>query len=94
MTEQDVGDQAPRMTQSLPVPNNTAGWLIGRGGDHARFVTNSSGCRVHVDQDERAVHRHVGHEWCYVRLHGTTHEIDQAKKLIVLRLMDWRPDSI
>ena len=87
-------DVEPKLvTQSMPVLNEMAGYLIGRGGQHAQWVQNSSGCSVHVDQDERALHRHVGHEWCYVRLRGNARQVDQAKKLLILRIMDWRLES-
>ena len=95
MSDEDVDlvddvEAKPRYTQSLPVLNAMAGYIIGRNGDHARYVRNSTGCHLHVDQQDSAKHRHMGHEWCYVRLHGSTHEIDQAKKLLMLRILDFR----
>mmetsp|Transcript_9191 Transcript_9191/g.23592 ORF Transcript_9191/g.23592 Transcript_9191/m.23592 type:complete len:153 (+) Transcript_9191:127-585(+) len=72
--------------QSMPIPADRVGWIIGKQGAYIHNLEKWSGCSISVSDSPS---REFNHEWNYVQLQGTTRSVDKAKKLIYLRLMSF-----
>ncbi|QDZ18154.1 KH domain-containing protein [Chloropicon primus] len=69
--------------QSIPIPSDRVGWIIGKRGAFIQQIEKRSGCSIVISD---APMKEFGREWNYVQLSGTARSVDKAKKLLFLRL--------
>ena len=77
------------MVQSVPIPANAVGWVMGKGGTHINAMQKQSGCTLRLQDN---VWKDFGREWKYISLKGSGRNVDKAKKLIYLSLEKFNPD--
>lgn len=75
-------------SQSVPVPIDKIGWLIGKNGTHINYLTHKSGASISVSDTQ---FQEFGRTWKYIQLTGSGRSIDRAKKLIHLRFESMEP---
>ena len=68
------------VTQSIPVPSEWVGLLIGRNGVEIQRLCEESGARVRFGSDESYFH---GVHFKYAHMNGTPRELDTAKRLLM-----------
>eukprot|EP00960_Hanusia_phi_P052016 761193-Hanusia_phi.AAC.3 len=73
--------------QSIPIPAERVGWIIGKQGAYIQNLETRSGCSISVSDNPS---KEFGREWNYVQLQGSTRNVDKAKKLIYMRLESFR----
>mmetsp|Transcript_108246 Transcript_108246/g.305092 ORF Transcript_108246/g.305092 Transcript_108246/m.305092 type:complete len:117 (-) Transcript_108246:99-449(-) len=71
------------LKQSMPIPSDRVGWIVGRQGTYINQLCQKSGAHVTVSHSESY---EFGIVWKYVMIHGTGREVDRAKKLLHIRL--------
>lgn len=116
------GDRPVEVNQSMPIPADRVGWIIGKQGVYIQVPRGSipavcappfsrvqkltthllvfhlclcfhqglsqrSGCAISVSDSPS---KEFGREWNYIHLQGTTRNVDRAKKLIYMRLEQFR----
>mmetsp|Transcript_23355 Transcript_23355/g.49780 ORF Transcript_23355/g.49780 Transcript_23355/m.49780 type:complete len:237 (+) Transcript_23355:235-945(+) len=69
--------------QSMPIPRQRVGWIIGKQGAYIKRLEENSGCSISISDNPS---REFGREWNYVQISGTTKAVDRAKKLLYMRL--------
>ena len=92
---------APPSTQEQPSPPVThaggscphpargvlfAGFIIGKGGRNIDQIEKASGAKLSVS--DRNGPESFGKEWVYVQVSGTGGNVDRAKKLLVLNMIE------
>ena len=81
------GDKPAEVNQSMPIPADRVGWIIGKQGVYIQGLSQRSGCAISVSDSPS---KEFGREWNYIHLQGTTRNVDRAKKLIYMRLEQFR----
>jgi hypothetical protein len=81
------GDRPAEVNQSMPIPADRVGWIIGKQGVYIQGLSQRSGCQISVSDSPS---KEFGREWNYIHLQGTTRNVDRAKKLIYMRLEQFR----
>ena len=81
------GDKPAEVNQSMPIPADRVGWIIGKQGINIQGLSQRSGCAISVSDWPS---KEYGREWNYIHLQGTTRNVDRAKKLIYMRLENFR----
>ena len=71
----------------MPIPADRVGWIIGKQGVYIQGLSQRSGCQISVSDSPS---KEFGREWNYIHLQGTTRNVDRAKKLIYMRLEQFR----
>jgi len=77
-------------TQSMPIPAEKVGWVMGKKGDHINQMQKQSECTLRLQDNEW---RDYGRTWKYITLTGTGRQIDMARKLIYLSLEKFNADA-
>merc|ERR1711865_997221 len=77
-------------TQSMPIPAEKVGWVMGKKGDHINQMQKQSECTLRLQDNEW---RDYGRIWKYITLTGTGRQIDMARKLIYLSLEKFNADA-
>ena len=72
------------ITQTLPCPAPLLGFIIGKRGHAIKSMQDASGATFHINDRERVSDYNV--EYVYIRLRGLPHQVDRAKRLVMLRL--------
>lgn len=75
--------RAEEITQSLPVPENKIGWIVGKRGSYINQLCKKSGAQIKISE---STSREYGMIWKYIQITGTGRAVDRAKKLIHIRL--------
>lgn len=75
--------RAEEITQSLPVPENKIGWIVGKRGSYINQLCKKSGAQIEISE---STSREYGMIWKYIQITGTGRAVDRAKKLIHIRL--------
>jgi len=88
-------DKGPReektvQTQSMPIPAEKVGWVMGKKGDHINQMQKQSECTLRLQDNEW---RDYGRTWKYITITGTGRQIDKARKLIYLSLEKFNADA-
>jgi len=81
------------ITQSLPVPSDVVGFIIGRGGHALQAIERGTNAQLHFADD---VAHDFGMTFKYLHLRGEPRHVDRAKRLVMRRLHDvWnnRPNT-
>merc|ERR1719506_2389825 len=78
------------MTQSVPIPANSVGWVMGKGGSNINLMQKQSGCVLRLQDNEW---QDFGRKWKYLQLKGSGRNVDRAKKLIYLSLEKFNPEK-
>lgn len=74
--DQGYGGQPGRVSESIFVPSDAVGMIIGKGGETIKDMQSTTGCKINVSQAQGAdVEREIG-------LVGTPQAIEDAKKAI------------
>ena len=81
------GERPSEVNQSMPIPADRVGWIIGKQGVYIQGLSQRSGCAISVSDSPS---KEFGREWNYIHLQGTTRNVDRAKKLIYMRLEQFR----
>merc|ERR1712216_677964 len=71
------------MVQSVPIPANAVGWVMGKNGANINKMQKQSGCVLRLQDNEW---KDFGRMWKYISLRGSGRNVDRAKKLIYLSL--------
>merc|ERR1711865_1300225 len=77
-------------TQSMPIPAEKVGWVMGKKGDHINQMQKQSECTLRLQDNEW---RDYGRIWKYITLTGTGRQKDMARKLIYLSLEKFNADA-
>jgi hypothetical protein len=81
------GEKPGEVYQSMPIPADRVGWIIGKQGVYIQGLSQRSGCAITVSD---SLSKDFGREWNYIHLQGTGRNVDRAKKLIYMRLEQFR----
>ena len=65
------------MLESMRIPNQMIGKVIGRGGARIKELKDKSGCKISIAKESR-----YGEQTTEVTLQGSSEEISVAKELI------------
>lgn len=71
------------ITQSLPIPEEKIGWIVGKKGSFINYLSKKSHAMITISETSS---KEYGLVWKYVQLTGTGRAVDRAKKLIHIRL--------
>ncbi|EKX37885.1 hypothetical protein GUITHDRAFT_154865 [Guillardia theta CCMP2712] len=85
--QQPQKERPAEIYQSIPIPAERVGWIIGKQGAYIQNLEKRSGCSISVSDNPC---KEFGREWNYVQLQGSTRSVDKAKKLIYMRLESFR----
>lgn len=73
-------DSHEKINDSIMVPGDSVGMIIGKGGETIRDMQNSTGCKINVSPASgRDIQREIG-------LIGTRHAIEAAKRAILAKV--------
>ncbi|KPI40664.1 Far upstream element-binding protein 1 [Cyphellophora attinorum] len=73
-------DSGEKINDSIMVPGDSVGMIIGKGGETIRDMQNSTGCKINVSPPSgRDVEREIG-------LIGTRHAVEAAKRAILAKV--------
>ena len=79
--------ERPReMTQGFPVPKAIIGFIIGKKGANIGNIEKASGAKLSVS--DRTGPQSFKRDWIHIQLSGTGNQIDRAKKLLIINVME------
>ena len=75
----DVFDQSsiPTISQTLPVPRNLVGYLVGKRGRTLKGIQQGSQTKIFIQENSK------DEDWCYVHIQGSSRHINRAKKILI-----------
>ena len=75
----DVFDQSsiPTISQTLPVPRNLVGYLVGKRGRTLHGIQQGSQTKIFIQENSK------DEDWCYVHIQGSSRHINRAKKILI-----------
>lgn len=76
------------INQSIPIPEQKIGWMIGKSGSYLNQLCLKSGASITISESSS---KEYGRVWKYIQLKGTGRAVDKAKKLIHIRLERLEP---
>ncbi|CAM9725312.1 unnamed protein product [Phaeothamnion confervicola] len=71
------------INQSVPLPEEKIGWVIGKNGSYVQQLAVKSGATLRVSDSSSYEY---GRTWKYVQISGPPRAVDRAKKLLHIRL--------
>jgi predicted PilT family ATPase len=76
-----------KFRQSIPIPKNSVGLIIGREGRSIQNIQTRSGCKIQINDK---AHTQFGEEWAYAIIESdAVHKMNIAKQLLVLNIMKY-----
>lgn len=75
----NVFDQStiPTISQTLPVPRNLVGYLVGKRGRTLQGIQQGSQTKIFIQENSK------DEDWCYVHIQGSSRHINRAKKILI-----------
>lgn len=80
----------PTISQTLPVPRNLVGYLVGKRGRTLQGIQQGSQTKIFIQENSK------DEDWCYVHIQGSSRHINRAKKILInaiIRACENRPKT-
>ncbi len=71
----------PSISQTLPIPKEFVGYLIGKGGSTLKGIMKGSSTKIFIQQSEKDV------MWEFLHVSGSARSVNRAKKIIINALI-------
>ena len=74
-------DGIPEISQTLPIPKDIVGYIVGKGGSTIKGIMKGSSTKIFIQENARDP------EWNYAHIQGTARAVNRAKKIMINALI-------
>lgn len=74
-------DGIPQISQTLPIPKDIVGYIVGKGGSTIKGIMKGSSTKIFIQENARDP------EWNYAHIQGTARAVNRAKKIMINALI-------